>query len=314
MGKLLVNLVEVLVCLSLLAVGLGWLGRWHYLADLASHFRVPATVTMLTGGLLLHWCRRLFWARAGLVGGIVCTATLLPYALPGPRAADISSLNLDRPLRLMTVNLLKTNRQHARTIEQVRAAAPDIVVFLEVNRRWLEQLQAALGPDWPYQQRRPRDDNFGIAMFSRIPWSSCAVVDYSPATGIDAIDARFARHNVRVIATHPLPPTNHFAWYDRNQTFAAIARDIESTPWKTLVVGDLNCTPWSFWFGKLLKDAGLRDSGRGFGVRSTWFPLPKVPIGLPIDHVLVSADVRVVGRMVGHDVGSDHRAVCVDVE
>ena len=74
-----------------------------------------------------------------------------------------------------------------------------------------------------------------------------------------------------------------------------------------MAVGDLNCTPWSPHFDKFLQTARLRDSALGRGVSPTWFPIPL--LGLPIDHFLVSKEIEVVNRVVGPNVGSDHRPV-----
>jgi endonuclease/exonuclease/phosphatase (EEP) superfamily protein YafD len=79
-----------------------------------------------------------------------------------------------------------------------------------------------------------------------------------------------------------------------------------------VLLGDLNCTPWSPAFDRLLAAARLRDSGRGRGLHPTWFSA--VPfVGLPIDHVLVGPGVGVRGRHVGPDIGSDHRPVIADL-
>ena len=72
-----------------------------------------------------------------------------------------------------------------------------------------------------------------------------------------------------------------------------------------IVAGDLNTTPWSHGFQRLIRPRGLRDSAVGHGVQTTWNARRWVP-RIPIDHVVVSPEVRVVARRVGPDVGSDH--------
>ncbi len=74
-----------------------------------------------------------------------------------------------------------------------------------------------------------------------------------------------------------------------------------------MVVGDLNATRWSAGFAPLI-GAGLRDSATGSGWQPTW-PAGLGALGVPIDHVLHSPDLRVVSRAVPAWPGSDHRAV-----
>jgi endonuclease/exonuclease/phosphatase (EEP) superfamily protein YafD len=80
----------------------------------------------------------------------------------------------------------------------------------------------------------------------------------------------------------------------------------ESRP--VIVAGDLNATPWSHGFRQLVRLRGLCDSAVGRGVQATWNAHRWVP-RIPIDHVVVSPEVRVMDRRVGPDVGSDHLPV-----
>ena len=76
-----------------------------------------------------------------------------------------------------------------------------------------------------------------------------------------------------------------------------------------VLLGDLNCTPFFPWFGRLLREGGLKDSGEGFGLPATW---RSNGIGLPIDHLLVSPSWQVLERRVHPDrMGSDHHPVRV---
>ncbi len=61
----------------------------------------------------------------------------------------------------------------------------------------------------------------------------------------------------------------------------------------------------------------LLDSRRGFGVQRSWPTSMKVSIlgtmRIPIDHALVSRDVKVLDRRVGPFIGSDHFPIMVDI-
>ena len=80
----------------------------------------------------------------------------------------------------------------------------------------------------------------------------------------------------------------------------------------SLLLGDLNTTPWSPYFRKLLRAGELRDSARWKGWNPTWNPGISW-LQLPIDHCLVSDEIGVAERRVGPEIGSDHRGVVVDV-
>ena len=120
---------------------------------------------------------------------------------------------------------------------------------------------------------------------------------------------------LRVIATHPLPPMNEAYWRSRNLWFEQVAALVRSSgAERTIIAGDLNCTPWSPWFERLCRQSGLRNSSLGHGLGISWMPIPISVCGLPIDHVLVGESIRVHDRQIGPDVGSDHRPVIVDFQ
>ena len=74
------------------------------------------------------------------------------------------------------------------------------------------------------------------------------------------------------------------------------------------LLGDLNLTPYSPPFHRLLADGRLRDAMQGRGWQPTW-RASFWPLALRIDHVLVSSGVCVEEATVGPAVGSDHRPV-----
>ena len=79
-----------------------------------------------------------------------------------------------------------------------------------------------------------------------------------------------------------------------------------------MLTGDLDITPWSPAFTKLLSNSGLVDTGPKRGLSATWFS--KIPfVGLMIDHVLVNPGIAAVDNRLGADVGSGHLPVIVDL-
>jgi endonuclease/exonuclease/phosphatase (EEP) superfamily protein YafD len=98
----------------------------------------------------------------------------------------------------------------------------------------------------------------------------------------------------------------------RNQQLAVAASHTRgAADGRTLLVGDLNLTPWSPFFTQLKREGQLSDSGLGRGLVGTW--QSKVPfLGLMIDHVLTGPRVVPLNRRIGQDLNSDHWPVIVD--
>lgn len=121
---------------------------------------------------------------------------------------------------------------------------------------------------------------------------------------------RWAGKPVSILVTHPLPPVAGFGV--RNSQLAAMGQQRPDWDENLIITGDLNTSQWSPYFQKLLKQAHLRDSQKGFGVQPSW-RVHDPRIAIPIDHVLVSPNFRVINRQIGPDIGSDHRPVIVDL-
>ena len=117
-------------------------------------------------------------------------------------------------------------------------------------------------------------------------------------------------HPVR--GTHPLPPGGGDYWRWRNGQLAELATFIQGLDGPVVVLGDLNVTPWSHYFRTFARDAQLRDGGKGFGLQISW-PTYFPPLGIPIDHCLVSPQVDVHDRRTGPAIGSDHYPVIIDL-
>jgi endonuclease/exonuclease/phosphatase (EEP) superfamily protein YafD len=97
----------------------------------------------------------------------------------------------------------------------------------------------------------------------------------------------------------------------RNRQLVEIARFLAAQTGPLVLLGDLNTTPWNFYFQRLLADSGLRSSAEGRGYQASWPGAPFL-LRIPLDHVLLSPELRVVRREIGPDVGSDHLPVIVE--
>jgi len=159
----------------------------------------------------------------------------------------------------------------------------------------------------------PREDNFGIALFSRVPLTTSEVV-YLGSAEVPSIatTVEIGGRTVFFLGTHPLPPTTANNARMRNEQLREIAAEIRRHGEPAILLGDLNVTPWSPFFTGLLRESGLRNSSQGRSVRGTW--PTTMPFGrIPIDHCLVSSNLRVTGKRLGPEVGGDHYPVLIEL-
>jgi endonuclease/exonuclease/phosphatase (EEP) superfamily protein YafD len=304
------NLVEVAVILALLSFLAGLLGEFHFLFDLASHFRVQAGVVTFLGGAILALFGSTRFGALSFFAGIALLLSTYPYFLPAP----IPPAGL--PVRrLLIMNVLKQNPQKQAVIDYLLEQDPDVMMLFETDAAWESALSPALADRWPHQQTVLRDDYFGVCLYSKQGWSTVRVVELT-SSKVPVIDVKFEpedQPNWRLIGTHGHWPFGSRSWAVRNEQFAAVADMVtERIPARTLVVGDLNCTPWSPNFRPFANRANLRSAALGKKLRFTWFAVPIPLAGLPIDHVLVGDEIGVLAHRVGPPLGSDHLPVIVD--
>ena len=283
-----------------------WGTRWWWLLDVASNLRMQALWCLLIfSGCLCLLRQRLHALVLGLAA-LALAGTLVPFYWPQPKAT-----NDPHHLRLLALNVLSGNRDFAEVTELIQTEAPDVVIALEVTAAWdraLGELKCVL----PHAYRAPREDNFGIAIYSRLPLNECQCIELADS-GIEAVEATLTVRNqeVRLFGVHTLPPISRGLARARNLQLQYVARLAAANEGPTIVAGDLNTTSWSPYFQDLLRDGNLLDTRLGNGVLPSHRALPLMQMTL--DHILVSPDVSVQRRWVVPCRGSDHDAVVADL-
>ena len=229
-----------------------------------------------------------------------------------PIAADLGAsprLASGTPIRVLVLNVLTSSTSFEQVRRLIADEQPDLIGLLEVDQRWLDALAPTVA-DYPGRIEVPRPDNFGVALYARGRVHGAAEEIGSPLPSVVA-DVEIGTARLRAIVTHPLPPISSAAVRQQEAQLDAIAgRARVATP--VLLMGDLNATPWSRPFLRLLRRSGLCDSRAGFGVQAS-FPASSWLLRIPIDHLLASCSVGVRDRRIGRDVGSDHLPVIVDL-
>jgi len=270
-------------------------GAVSWLVDLGSHWQWLFLLLLVVASAFLAVLDRR-WAIV-VVAAPLSWLTASPTALSGARTAD--------ELVVASANIQYRNPDAEALVDWLRKEPIDIVIVLEVARTHVGKLEALA--EYPHRRIVPDEGPFGIAVLSRHPLAEAKVIE--SAAGIPRIEAlvQLPRGRVRVTALHPMPPLTTEDHFARNRLLRTQAEAAAASIEPSVLAGDLNAAPWSSAFAGLA-DRGLR---RASGLAPTWPAAAADLIGIPIDHVLVTRQWRVVASRVGPDLDSDHLPVLV---
>lgn len=71
-------------------------------------------------------------------------------------------------IKVVIANVLMTNTKTGRLFKEIRAVDPDVVLFVEVDDKWIERLKP-LESDYCFRLKRPQNNYYGMALYSRLP-------------------------------------------------------------------------------------------------------------------------------------------------
>ncbi len=297
-----------LVALASLA---GSLARRGWLLELASHFRPQYTIVLSVGAVLAAALRQPL--AAILLGTVAIYNGLLLAPFYRRRRASRPQKSVPEPLELVVANVRTKNRSFERAAAYFERLAPDLLALVEVDEGWLDgisRLRAVL----PYSTALPDLNNYGLALFSKLPLENEGVhhfLEDGPPSLV--ADLRTNHGSLHIILTHPPPPLRADLAQQRDRQLRAIGSYVREQSKPVVLLGDLNITPWSPAFHELLRLGELRDGRLGHGIQASW-PTLFPPFLIPIDHALVSDGWDVVRFSAGDSVGSDHLPLIVHVQ
>jgi endonuclease/exonuclease/phosphatase (EEP) superfamily protein YafD len=318
------------------SVGLGawvlmaarWFSDFHPAFELATHTSFHVFVSCL--GLLVaeailyrfrrgslnsgsRWRRRLVFTAVPLLffTWIVEPWKLLPLTAPGKGTPS---------LKILAWNVLLINHETSEVVELIQREKPDLVALIEVSPVLGEHLKT-LDEAYPYQLSKAAWHAGGMVLLSRIPETKFDLI-YPGQSWMPAIAAQLSlvsedgdTNRVNVLSVHTLSPkpVDGSRTAVRNKQLGSLAEWSNQQSSPNMIVGDLNISPWSPPFWKLLKEGNLKDSTNYRGYFSSW-PAGLGRLGIPIDHALLSPQLEVIERRnLYFSDNSDHCPVIVTI-
>jgi endonuclease/exonuclease/phosphatase (EEP) superfamily protein YafD len=302
------GLLEAGLWIGLAGSWLGLLGHWHWLLDLCSHFRWQGIVVCFAAMIWAGWRRRRWVLQAALLTLGLNSWLLVRAGGPVPGGNARADFNV----RVVSFNVLTTNQNHADVLRWLQQSDADLIFLMEVDHLWAKALQPLLTTH-PHHLIQPASDNFGLALYSRLPPARLKILEpgelgLTADTNLaltDSVEACFvtAGRSWMFVGTHPVPPMGKEYAESRDRQLQALSRYLESAGLPALVTGDLNATPWSHGFRRLTSGTRLQAAP------GSWIPTWRAGslFGIPIDLSLTSPPLHVESRHIGPDLGSDHR-------
>jgi endonuclease/exonuclease/phosphatase (EEP) superfamily protein YafD len=309
-GKVsLVRLSKLFTSLIAIASVVGLLDVYSLYFELFVHFRFQYLILSLLFCFIFLLKKELLWAAVAF-----SSAVLNGFFVGSIYFSDTDKVDqlTDVELKVFHSNVQSSNPNSDLLLRQVLEESPDILVLQEVNQRWIEDISSLI-TEYPHQVVRSREDNFGIAIYSKLPVISSEILYLGEST-VPSIKALIAIEDIQftLVTSHTLPPISPHYFRVRNAQIDAISNLIKSTKGPRILVGDLNITPWSTFYKPLLNNTGLVSARKGVGVIATW-PTNFYPLSIPIDHIMVSEDINIINLYSGENIGSDHLPLIVNL-
>lgn len=268
-----------------------------------------------------------FWDTASVFEGVVLAALACCVVYQGYRMFPYTPLASKQVLRsdlpdpaagfsIMIANVLMDNRASERFLEVVDAYGPDVLITVETDHWWEEQLRV-LEERYPHTVKRPIDNTYGMLLHSRLnlvdPKIKELVEEDVPSFHLDV---RLPSGDlVRLHAVHPKPPAPQEAKTStpRDAELLIVGKEVkEHEPGPVIVAGDLNDVAWSHTTRLFQETSSLLDPRRGRGMYNT-FSAKNPLLRWPLDHIFHSDHFKLVRLERGPAWGSDHFPVYIEL-
>lgn len=309
-------------------LGLGWL-----LPDLGDEGRAVRAINWLSfairtftphGGVVLLLLTLPIaiaraWRPAAIMAlfGAVCILPLLGFGARSGEPVREGSPSIT----VMTVNVMYGRVRDADLFAEIDRHGPDVVVIQEYAPAFHARTRDAMAARLPHFSIAPRDDAFGMAIFSKLPFAESPVLypalpfgaaAFHPSEPQIRVAVKVGDREVVIQGVHTLPPMSPSFLAEQRRLCRGLASSARTERRPLILAGDFNHTPASVPAG-WLRSAGLTDAHTtgGMGRGLTWPASGGLwsIAGFRLDQILVNDAMAVGTCSVGSDIGSDHRPV-----
>ncbi|MFP4089237.1 MAG: endonuclease/exonuclease/phosphatase family protein [Cyclobacteriaceae bacterium] len=274
-------------------------------------------ISALLAVLLLLWL--VFFFSQNVIGYGVAVILLTSLFYQGYRiypytffarnqTSEASNPSEELKIDAITANVYMKNRQSKPLLEQIRRLQPDLVLLLETDQWWKEQMDT-LKDSYTYTLSEPLDNTYGMLLYSRLPLHQ-AEIRYLIEDSIPSMHAYVELRQgkrVRLYCLHPKPPVppESTKSTERDAELLLVGKMVNEKNEAAIVMGDLNDVAWSYTTRLFLKTSQMLDPRIGRGFFNTYnanYPLMR----WSLDHVFHTESFQLNDLRVLPEINSDH--------
>ena len=278
-----------------------WL--FDFMANYRAHLAVILVIVALVYALLFSKAMGLIFAAVALVNILV----ILPLYTDSPAAAA----DEEAGLTIVSFNVAQRASLRDATFGWLDSVEPDLVVLADATEPWVAAEEFA--DRYTSQIDLPPDRTYGITVYSDEAVAAELIRVSSARDYAVRIETSIDDRPIVVYAVQTRSATNAGDAALRDEYLTDIARLAKAETLPTVVVGDLEASPWSHAFRYLESEADLTNSLRGYGIQATWPADSWAFLRIPLDHLLHSSELTTVDRYMGPSLGVEHRPIVVRV-
>ncbi len=219
-------------------------------------------------------------------------------------------------IKLGLFNVLTDNKHYDKLFNEISLKNPDIVILQEVNDVWLNNIKP-LKNSFPYFIDHPRDDNFGMSLYSKYPLKN-SDIEFWTDYYVPVIRAQIEIKGkaVTIYCVHTLPPVSNDYLSARNKMLEKISKILNDARRKenVIIAGDFNTTVFSPAYKRFI-DSSLNSHIVYDAIRyapkieGTWNAFHPPIFRITLEHILTVPTLRLKMTEIGNNIGSDHLPV-----
>lgn len=284
---------------------LGYFSKFNFLFDICSQFCLQYLIFALI--VLVFYIIK----KQKTIKSLLVIFIILLNLFPVLGSIKINDSTKKQGFTIEVINLLTKNKKYNAVRKEINDKSPDILVIQEIDDKWSEELQA-VKENYPFIYEISRQDNFGIALYSKIHITEIRKF-FVGTLDVPAISA-FCDYEGKVfeiICIHTTPPTNQTYFKNTQKIINDLANYVVENGHNVIITGDFNTAPYSYNYKNFVKTSKMKDLSNIF--HPTWSAFWLSPFRITLDHIFVTKSFAVRDYAVGNNIGSDHLPIWAEI-